>query len=197
MSIIVIYEILHHFVNTLTAHDKYSLPNSGNLRQAIQLELSNKWIIFSKVSHPFLKSISIFKHIDKKRWPSIACILSKIKTAKNVVRQMSKNPPFRTPFNSQHVKGSQTLAKSAWKQFCQSSSSLWGKLSRNLSLLVICEILGHFVNTFIPGDKHSLRNSENLLQPIKIQLSRQQKHFSSAYESYVKFRVFGRKRWPS
>ena len=39
----------------------------------------------------------------------IACILSKIKTAKNVVRQMSKNPPFRTPFNSQHYKSPKHL----------------------------------------------------------------------------------------
>ena len=39
-----------------------------------------------------------------------------------------------------------------------------------MSLLVICEILEHFVNALIPGDKYSLRNSEKLLQPIQIQL---------------------------
>ena len=40
-------------------------------------------------------------------------------------------------------------------------------------LLVICEILGHFVNTLTPDDKYSLRNSEPLLQPIQTQKKKQ------------------------
>ena len=44
-----------------------------------------------------------------------------------------------------------------------------------MPLLVICEILGHFVNTLTPDDKYSLRNSEPLLQPIQTQLSKKQK----------------------
>ena len=38
---------------------------------------------------------------------------SNLKTVKDGVRQMSKRPHFRTPFDSQHVKVSQTLVKSA------------------------------------------------------------------------------------
>ena len=43
----------------------------------------------------------------------IAYMFWKIQTAKDVVRQLSKRPLFRTPFNSQHVKGTETLVKSA------------------------------------------------------------------------------------
>ena len=40
MSLLVIYKILGVFVNTLTLDDKYSLLNSENLRQPIQMQLS-------------------------------------------------------------------------------------------------------------------------------------------------------------
>ena len=85
---------------------------------------------------------------------------------------MSKKPRFRTPFDSQHVKGSQALVKSAWRNFYQISSSLWAKLTWKMSLLVICKILGHFVNTMTADTKYSLPNSENLLESIPIQLSK-------------------------
>ena len=43
MSLLVICEILELFVNTLTAkHIKYSLGNSDNLKQSIQMQLSKK-----------------------------------------------------------------------------------------------------------------------------------------------------------
>ena len=37
-----------------------------------------------------------------------------------------------------------------------------------MSLLVICEILGLFDNTFTAKGKYSLLNSEHLWQPIQI-----------------------------
>ena len=46
-----------------------------------------------------------------------------------------------------------------------------------MCVLVICEILGLFANTFIADGKYSLCNSENLSQPIKMQLSQKQKYF--------------------
>ena len=42
-----------------------------------------------------------------------------------------------------------------------------------MSLLVISEILTLFVNTLTADDKHSLRNTENLSQPIQMQLLNQ------------------------
>ena len=42
----------------------------------------------------------------------IAYVFLKLQTVKDLVRPMSKKRPLRTPFDSQHVKGSQTPAKS-------------------------------------------------------------------------------------
>ena len=41
-----------------------------------------------------------------------------------------------------------------------------------MSLLVLSEILGLFIITLTPNDSYSLRNSENLWQPINLQLSK-------------------------
>ena len=46
-----------------------------------------------------------------------------------------------------------------------------------MSLLVICEILGLFVNTLTTDDKYSLRYKENLPQRSQMQLSKKQKYF--------------------
>ena len=42
MSLLVISEFLRLFVNTLTADDKYSLRNTENLYQPIQMQLPKK-----------------------------------------------------------------------------------------------------------------------------------------------------------
>ena len=118
MSVLKICESLDHFVNTVTAHDKYFLSNSEDLLQPLQMQLSNKWKIFSEIFLLLLKSISIFKHFEKQKMTLIGYIFSKRQTVKNVVRQMSKKPPFRTPFSSKHVNGTQTLVKSASQHFC-------------------------------------------------------------------------------
>ena len=41
-----------------------------------------------------------------------------------------------------------------------------------ISLLVISEILGLFVSTLTAGEKYSRSNSENLLQPNQMRLSK-------------------------
>ena len=47
----------------------------------------------------------------------ITNVFLKLKTAKDLVRQMSKRVCFRTTFDSHIVKGSQTLAKPAREHF--------------------------------------------------------------------------------
>ena len=60
----------------------------------------------------------------------------------------------------------------------------------NVSLSV-CEILRVFVNTFTADDKYFLQNSQNLPQPIQMQLSKTQKNvfsmFCSISEIYIPF----------
>ena len=59
----------------------------------------------------------------KKRYILIVYVFAKLRTGKDVVRQLSKKRPrFKTPFESQHVKGSQTLVKAAWQHFYYISS---------------------------------------------------------------------------
>ena len=59
MSLLAISCILGHFVNTLTSDDKYSVPNSENFPQLIQMQLSMKRTILSQIFSLFLISISI------------------------------------------------------------------------------------------------------------------------------------------
>ena len=58
-----------------------------------------------------------------------------------------------------------------------------------MSFLVICEILAHFVNTWIADNKYSLRNKENLLQPIQMQLPSKPKSFSEFFHSIYKIYI--------
>ena len=64
------------------------------------------------------------------------------------------------------------------------------------SFLVICRILGLFVNK-----KYFLLNRENLLQLIQIVLYKNQEFFSELFSAFLKFRlnfwIFWNKRWSS
>ena len=75
MSLLVICEILGHFVNTLTADDKYYLRNSEKLLKPIQMQLSKKLTKFSWLFGPHMKSTSNFKHFEKKNDPHGLCLL--------------------------------------------------------------------------------------------------------------------------
>ena len=54
-----------------------------------------------------------------------------------------------------------------------------------MCLLVICEILGLFVNTLNAGDKYSLRYRENLLQPIAIIFSKKNNFVSKFVAKFL------------
>ena len=97
----------------------------------------------------------------------IASIFPKLQTAKDVVRYMSKNPRFRRPFDREHDKQSAVLFKSQRQDLYHIYSSLWKNMSWKKSLLVICKILGLFINTLTADDKYSLLNRDNLTQPIQ------------------------------
>ena len=71
-------------------------------------------------------------------------------------------------------------------------------LGWQMSLLVICEILGLFINTLTVDDKYFLRNRENIPQPIKMHLSKKQEAFSQLFGSFLKaishFKYFEKRR---
>ena len=66
-----------------------------------------------------------------------------------------------------------------------------------MSLLLICKILGLFFNTFTDDDKYSAPNSDSLIEPIQMELSKKQKTvshlFSQFRESILNFEQFGKK----
>ena len=86
-----------HIVNTWTADDKDFLPNSQNLSQTIQMQLSKKQKTFSElVFAAFPKFTFNCKSFEKKNYPHTN-VFSKLQTPKEVNRQMSEKPPrFRT-----------------------------------------------------------------------------------------------------
>ena len=63
---LVLWKILRLFFNTVADDDKYSLLYRDNLRQPIQILLSQKQKTFSRFFSDFLKSTLNFEHFQKK-----------------------------------------------------------------------------------------------------------------------------------
>ena len=117
----------------------------------------------------------------KKKFIVIATLFRKLQIVNDLVRPLSKKHPFRAPFHSQQVKGSQTLVKFAWEHFHHIFSSLWENQTRKLSPLGICYILAVFRNTLTANDKYPVRNGENFTFPIQMQLSLKPEIFSDCF----------------
>ena len=83
----------------------------------------------------------------------IANAFRKFQTVKDLVRPLSKKRHCRTSFDSQHVNGSQTLAKSAWKQFYQIFQLLSRETIWKISPLLKFELIGVFVKTLTSNYK--------------------------------------------
>ena len=62
-------------------------------------------------------------------------------------------------------------------------------MSLKMSLLVIFELSALFVDTFTSDNKSSLRNSENLQQPIQMQLTNKQKAFPRLFTTFLKLNL--------
>ena len=61
-----IHKVLRLLLNTLTVNDKHFLLNRKNLKQPIQMQLSEKQKTFSEFFFAFLKSALNLKHWAKK-----------------------------------------------------------------------------------------------------------------------------------
>ena len=53
-------------------------------------------------------------------------------------------------------------------------------------MLVLCKILGLFVNTLSEDERYCFLYKDNLLQPIQILLSQKQKTFSEFFSPFLK-----------
>ena len=134
------------------------------------MELSGKRKRFFDFFVALLNLNPILK-ILKKNIIVIALLLPKLQTVKGLVRPLSKKRSLRTLFESQHLKGSQTLMKSVWEHFYQILSTLWENLIWKTSSLVICEIFQVSVNTLTADAKYTVHDCGNLLLHIQRQLS--------------------------
>ena len=107
-SLLVRHKILRHFVNLLTAHDKYSVLNRDNLAQPILIPISEKQNIFSSFFFfcfffAVLKSTIYFEHFQKKRWASQMMHLLKYGLRK-MLDDCLINPVSEDPFTGNMVK---------------------------------------------------------------------------------------------
>ena len=75
---------------------------------------------------------------------------------------MPKKPRARTLTDSQHVKESETQHECLQQYFCQIFWSLWKKISSKNSVLIVSEILRHFVKILTPDDKYFLPVKANV-----------------------------------
>ena len=110
---------------------------------------------------------------------------------------MSKKPSLRKHIGEWHGEWEQALLKSGRRHLQDSYWSLRTQLGWKKSLLLICKVRKLFVNTLTARDKYSLRNRDNLTQPIQRQLSQKQETFSGFcfgfYKSKLNFKHFPKK----
>ena len=119
----------------------------------------------------------------------MAYLFLRLPPAKNVVRYMSKKSRFRLPFHKEHGKRVSTLSKFERQNLYHIYWSTRKQFSCKKSLLVICKSLRLFVNTMSAVDKCSLPNTDNLMEPIHIQLSQKLKAFSELFPAFSKSRI--------
>ena len=84
-SLWVIWKILILFFNALTADDKYSFLNTGNLLQHFQMQLSQKWKIFCQFFLHF-RNFDSFLTTFNKKMTLIADAFFNLRNPKNVFR---------------------------------------------------------------------------------------------------------------
>ena len=118
-------------------------------------------------------------NILKKKMIVIPTLFRKLQNVKNLVAPLSKKHRSRTPFDSQRVKGSQTLAKSAWEHFHHNFLSVVETLVLKISTLVICQMLGVFRNTLTAYDKYPVQDCVNFSSLIQLELSLKPTIFSN------------------
>ena len=177
----------------MTANDEYSFGIVRICRPRFRCNyLQNEKVFLILLFHLWNSHQILF--ILKKKMIVIVTLFRKLHNVNDLFRQLSKKQRFRTPLDSEHVQGSQKLAKRSWEHLYQIFSSLRENLIWKTSPSVICEILRVFPNTLTANEKYRVRNGENLSSPIQIKLSLIRKTFSDFFvpslESTSNFKHF-------
>ena len=99
---------------------------------------------------------------------------------------MSKKYHFRGYFGERHGEREQGELKSGWQDLDHSHWSLLKILGWKKSLLMVCKVLKLFVNALTARDKYSLRERQNLTQPLQVQLLEKGKTLSPFFFQFLK-----------
>ena len=99
---------------------------------------------------------------------------------------MSKKYRFRGYFAERHGEREQGELKSGWQDLYHSHWSLLKILGWKKSLLMVCKVLKLFVNALTARDKYSLRERQNLTQPLQVQLLEKGKTLSPFFFQFLK-----------
>ena len=140
--LLIIFKILGLLFKPLTADDKYSLLNRGNLLQHFQSNYLRNKKYFLNFSLHFLNWNWILKFFSKEMTLRADVFLN-WRTLNNAVRWKSKKSRFRGPFGNWHGKWAKTLLKFGRQHHSHIHWSLWRQFRLKKSLWVICKILRH------------------------------------------------------
>ena len=125
-------------------------------------------------------------NIFKQNMTRIADLFPKLRSPKNKIRSMSIKTCLKGSFKKQHGQCAQIFLIFALQNLYHLYWLLWRQLTFKKFLLVICQIWRLFPNTLSADAKYSLLNTENLTQPIQMQLSQKQKTFSKFFAAFLK-----------
>ena len=164
ISPLVISEKLGVFVNTMTAGDKYPVRDCDNLLLPIQMEFFLNFLFHLWNLHQILNFLN-------RKMIVIANVFLKWWTVKVLVKPLSKKLCLTISFDSELVKGSQTLMKSLWEHFYHIFSSLRGEMIWKISPLLKFEMLGMSFNALSDDHKYPVYDSQNLWLTIQMNLS--------------------------
>ena len=97
-----------------------------------------------------------------------------------------KKVALQSTLGKQRGKWEQTLLKFEQRHVYHIYWAPWRQPNLKKSLLVICQILRLFVNTFTAYDKYSVINREYLTHPIHAEFSQKQKILSEFFSEFLK-----------
>ena len=89
-----------------------------------------------------------------KKMTVIANLFPLLQAVKDLVRPLSKKHRVRTCFDSQHVKVSQALVKSAWQDFYHTFPSLWTEMILQVSPWIKYGVFELLFNKLTAYDKY-------------------------------------------
>ena len=152
--LLVTFQVLVLFVNTLTPDDMYSRKKRENFLHQYQMPSSLKPKTFSSFFVAFLNSTLNSEYFERKDKSHSLSILESIGSKRDGYVNV-QTFLFRQPFRSQCINGSQTLLKSGKHHFYTTIPLILDNLNWKKLLLVRIEILGLFVNTLTADEKYS------------------------------------------